>query len=71
MGLKIGDLVRPILCCSGEAGDTRCESAVGVATSEGTLEEFLNGTRDNVNILCSCGMSLVHPIHLELISETK
>ena len=65
MGLRVGDLVRPVLTCSGEAGDTRCESAVVVATP------FAVGFSDNVTIRCNCGVSQIHPVHLELINASR
>ena len=67
MGLRVGDLVRPILTCSGEAGNTRCESAVVVATTKVRAEPF----RDNVDIRCNCGVSQIHPVHLELINANR
>ena len=65
--MKVGDLVRPILTCSGDPGDIRCKSAVVVATSDSV--NFW--PRDNVNIRCNCGVSQVHPVHLELINASR
>ena len=67
--MKVGDLVRPILCCSGQAGDIRCESAVVIAASVDRARETTR--RDNVDIRCNCGVSQIHPVHLELINASR
>jgi len=65
--MKVGDLVRPILCCSGQAGDVRCATAIVVTAYQMPYAQRAH----SFIICCDCGMSQVDPVHLELVSESR
>ena len=63
--MKVGDLVKPINCCSGEPGSIRCLTAI--------VTGFVNRGKnfESVRIHCSCGASEHYPNHLELINASR
>jgi len=61
--MKVGSLVRPSVCCSGDPGDTRCQTAlvIGGTTPPDSYDARI------VRILCRCGVSDQYHYHLEAI----
>ena len=60
--MKVGDLVKPTLTCSGQPGDRRCDIAIVVNRAE-----ELNQA---VKILCNCGSSEQYERYLEVVNAT-
>ena len=59
--MKLGDLVKPMVSCSGDPGDKRCETAVVTGLPAVRL----------VTIYCNCGYSEQCPQHLEVVKNRK
>ena len=68
--MKVGDLIRPIMQCSGDPGTTRCDTAlvinfVMVADVMDSKHTFSDGT---VEIFCTHGTSVRDHKYLEVIN---
>ena len=60
--MRVGDLVKPVMTCSGQPGGRRCDIAVVVNAEE---------PKQSVKVLCKCGLSEQYEWHLEVISESR
>ena len=68
--MKVGDLIRPIMRCSGDPGTIRCDAAlvinfVMVTDVMDSKNTYGDGT---VEILCIHGTSVRHHKYLEVIN---
>jgi len=65
--VRAGDLVKPVMTCSGQPGDRTCDIAVVVNYAE----ELNNAVSQAFKILCKCGLSEQYEWNLEVISESR
>ena len=60
--MKVGDLVEPLISCSGEPGYTRCKIAIVIGRTRALAGRA-------VEILCPCGVSKQYSSTLTLVKK--
>ena len=75
--MKVGDLVRPMMTCGGQLGDTRCESAIvldfEIYHRDIQVDDYRYETIETheYQLFCSCGYFEEEGDCIEAINEGR